>query len=494
MIAGLLGALLAGCCYIALDPSHPIDYALQLTARCNATLTLTDKPKRLEGRGWPTPILAADDWTSRTPATPREGPTAYVIFTSGSTGQPKGVVVGRASLSNYLDWCDQALPRNGGGTPLLASPAVDLSVTSIFPPLRWGEPITLCDDVAGGRGLVDALLQGPGFSFVKLTPSHVKMLTEDERASLGCQADLIMLGGESCPPELVGQLRRDRPDVRVMNHYGPTEATVGCCVYEVPARVETDDPLPVGWPLPGVRTRIDRVDGACDGAGELLVGGACLAAGYLGDPANPAFQYDGEGARWYATGDIVQQRADGALVFIGRRDDQVKILGHRVELAAVTRALEQHPRVESAYAVVATGEHPVLLAAVTPGTCDETELHAHLSACLPRSHLPAVIVVCDTVQTTLSGKIDRGWLVGAASHGGSIEVQLRETWEALLGSVVDDRDDFFDGGGDSLAAVALIESIRQNAGVDIDVVELFEHPTFREFAEVVQAAARKAVV
>lgn len=494
MIAGALGALFAGCCYVALDPTHPIDYALELTERCDAKLTLTDEPQRLQSRAWPTPILTADDWSSGTRAAPRPGPTAYIIFTSGSTGQPKGVVVGRASLENYLDWCDIALPRNGGGAPLLASPAVDLSVTSIFPPLRWGEAITLCEDLAGGRGIADALLGGPRFSFVKLTPSHLKMLTRDERASLGRQAELIMLGGEACQPELVDQLRRDQPRLRVMNHYGPTEATVGCCVYEVPLGIVVDDPLPIGWPLPGVRTQVHRIDGASDGVGELVVGGACLAIGYLDDPANPAFRRDGDGARWYATGDMVRQRADGALVFLGRRDDQVKILGHRVELATVTRALEEHPSVESAYAAVAGGEHAVLLAAVTPATCSEVELDAHLRSRLPRSHIPATIIVCDAVRTTLSGKIDRGWLFACASRTGSIEAQLRETWEALLGSVVGDEDDFFDTGGDSLAAVALIESIRQNAAVDIDVIELFEYPTFREFADLVEAAARQARV
>src|SRR5262249_52045087 len=200
--------------------------------------------------------------------TASQGP-AYLVYTSGSTGAPKGVVVGHGALDNYLQWAVAELPFTGGGTPLFASIAFDHTVTCLFPPLLMGETVMLLPKWRDPRDLGRALLRGRYFSFVKITPSHFRWLDVDERAALGRSTDLVMFGGERLTANLVADVRRDKPDLAVMNHYGPTETTVGCCVYKIPAG-PVNDPIPIGQELPGGETRIRQEEP--DTAGEYASG------------------------------------------------------------------------------------------------------------------------------------------------------------------------------------------------------------------------------
>ncbi len=234
-IVAVLGVLAAGAGYVPLDPDYPAARLRAIVADSGMTLLLSDPAGDGLIAGTATVRFDPRDWPADAPpgAEPADG-IAYLIYTSGSTGAPKGVAIERPALRNYLRWCDAALPFSGGGAPLFASLAFDHVVTVIFPPLARGEAVDLLPPVRGGRALADGLLTGHRYSYVKITPSHLRLLDRAQRAELGRCAGLVMLGGERASGDLVADLRRDAPELAVMNHYGPTEATVGCCVHLVP--------------------------------------------------------------------------------------------------------------------------------------------------------------------------------------------------------------------------------------------------------------------
>jgi amino acid adenylation domain-containing protein len=517
LVVAVLGVMASGAAYVPLDPDYPAERIRYVLEDSGATVLLA-QPATVEALGLQAPgrtVLAPSEWPTRVKSRPRvrhaPDDPAYLIYTSGSTGQPKGVVIGHAALENYLAWCDEALPATGGGVPLFASIAFDHSVTCLFPPLRWGEPLTLLPPLRGGSTLASGLLTGQHYSFVKITPSHLRMLDKDQRAELGKSCDLLMMGGERVTADLVNQLRRDVPELAVMNHYGPTEATVGCCTWMVPMGPATD-PVPIGRPIPGMQVSVrnaERKPCAEGETGELYLAGVGLAAGYWNKPSltEAAFVELRDGrkpaTRWYRTGDLVRPRPDGALEYLGRIDRQVKILGHRVEPLEIERVLRTHPEIEDTAVIpVESPEGMQLLAAVVTRQPVPAEAIAdHLRTRLPSALVPAHIIAVDRIPATVHGKIDADRLLallrersGPASKAPALDEagvtdQLREHWRGLLKvKQVGPDDDFFELGGDSMASLAVLEWIRERLGVKLELPALFDHPTPRGLARVILAA------
>ena len=495
LIVALLGTLACGAAYLPLDPDDPptrLEHVLaDARPRCligdatGASLASQLGIAYLDPAAVPT-----------SPAAPMGVPEgtdpAYIIYTSGSTGAPKGVVVEHGSLRRYLQWALAELPWTGGGVPLFASASFDHAVTCYLAPLMAGEAVHLLPPLEGGRALASALLCGRHYSFVKITPSHARLLAADERAQLGLSTDLVMFGGERLGAGLVADVRRDAPRLRVLNHYGPTEATVGCCVYVVPEVVPSD--MPIGRPLPGVEVLVveDDVEVVPGEPGELLVGGDAPARGYLhrDRETRRAFvsRIDHPG-RWYRTGDVVRVNAAGDLEYLGRRDDQVKVLGRRIEPGEVERTLRTHPGVRDAIVVVAPGEHPELVAAVVSdgAPLDVPELRAHLRAALPPAMVPPRIGLLTQLPVSASGKVDRTAVLAAIPardvSGSSLAERVATKVAQLLGlGSVGLDDDFFELGGDSLAAVELVVWAEQHVGRSVETSALFGHPTPRELA------------
>src|SRR6185436_9223399 len=280
---------------------------------------------------------------------------AYVIYTSGSTGRPKGVMVPHRGLSSYLGWALETYPVAGGtGSLAHTSVSFDLTVTSLFVPLLSGQRVVLVPEAAGVEGLGEALREESGLSFVKLTPSHARVLGHQLAAGeLDGRASGLILGGEALSTADLEPWRTAAPSTVVYNEYGPTETVVGCCLYAVPAGALEPGPVPVGRPISGARIYLlDRslLPVPAGVAGELYVGGAGVARGYLARPGVTAERFvpdpfGGPGERLYRTGDLARYRGDGVLEFLGRLDHQVKVRGYRIEPGEIEAVLAGHPAV-----------------------------------------------------------------------------------------------------------------------------------------------------
>ncbi|GAA3089176.1 hypothetical protein GCM10020001_000140 [Nonomuraea salmonea] len=299
---------------------------------------------------------------------------AYVMYTSGSSGRPKGVAVTHGGLATYVGWAVRAYETDGGA-PVHSSLGFDLTVTSVWVPLVAGAPVRM--SVEGGAEGLAALLSEHSFGLVKVVPGHLALLSELVPAEvLADAARTWVVGGEALGGADVRRLLERAPNAVLVNEYGPTETVVGCCTFEVRAGDEVEDRVPVGRPSPGTRlfvldSRLEPVPAGV--AGELYVAGDQVARGYVGRPGLTAVRFVAcpFGGRMYRTGDVARWRADGVLEFLGRADEQVKILGYRIEPGEVESVLAAHPLVQQA-AVIARGDDAGevrLVAYVVGGRC-----------------------------------------------------------------------------------------------------------------------------
>jgi amino acid adenylation domain-containing protein len=356
----------------------------------------------------------------------RPGPAdlAYIIYTSGSTGDPKGVMVHHGGLANYLRWtADAYAARGSGGSPFFTSIGFDLGVPSLFAPLLVGQAVDLLPDPLDPADLSALLAAGAPYSFVKMTPGHLNLLSLDltpgQAAGL---AGLAIAAGDAFPAELAARwLKLAGPGgTAVATEYGPTEITVGNSGQPVAdPELHPAGLIPLGAPIPNTTAYLldERLEPVPVGVpGEVCVGGAGVAHGYLGAPALTAERfvpdpYGPPGARLYRTGDRARWRESGEQEFLGRTDHQVKIRGYRVEVGEVRQALRRQAGV--ADAVVLAYERPPgpprLAAFVVPATGadpDTRRLRAALAGELPEYMIPSDVVAVDEIPLTANGKAD----------------------------------------------------------------------------------------
>jgi amino acid adenylation domain-containing protein len=528
-LAALLGIWKAGGGYVPLDPALPADRLAFLMADTGMTAVLTDADGRERLPAGPATVVALDAEQAAISALddgPLDGPgadpdnVAYVIYTSGSTGQPKGVVVEHRQAVSFVR-AEIGYWDSGPAEVMLgfASLSFDGSVQEMFQPLLSGGRLLLVPaEVRHSPPRLAQLMRTSGVTFACLTPSVASLLAGEQFPSLR----VLMCGGEELPAELAA--RWLRPGLRLANDYGPTEATVSAVMMELGE--DTPMPPPIGWPLPGGQAYVldERLNPVPTGAtGELHLGGARVARGYLNRPELTRERFipdpfrPGPGARLYKTGDLVRRRPDGAIVFAGRIDNQVKIRGLRIELGEIEAALADHPAVDQAFVTVVPGPAgEKQLAAYTrpgpPAGPGPAELRAHLARTLPGYMIPAHLIGVAEFPLSTSGKIDRAALPepgatpagpvldglgpedpGLAAPASYTESVLAGLYAAVLGRPqVGVTENFFDVGGSSLAVMRLIDAISKETGVTLGVTSIFLHPTPRELAVAVDAAASGA--
>ncbi len=383
--------------------------------------------------------------------------------------------------------------------------AFDLTITSLFPTLLAGGIVFLLPEDATIETLAATLKDGD-FSLVKLTPAHLAALSDEMHSRPpGIMTRAFVIGGEALSGEMLKWWRVEHPHIRLINEYGPTEATVGCCVFEVPPEFELQGPVPIGRPIHNVRLYVLDANlrpAATGVTGELYIAGDSLARGYHNRPELTAQSFlpdpfvSESGARMYRSGDLVRRLPDGNLEFLGRPDTQIKLRGFRIELSEVEVHLRQHPRVREVV-VLAWGDPPNqrLVAYVTvkgPHSPVEDDLRGFLKQRLPEYMLPARYVVMDAFPLTTNGKIDRKALsVDGGVRNDNTSIALRDDLEARLSAIwervldipsVGPHENFFDLGGHSLLATKLLMEVESELGRKVSLSALFQAATVGRMA------------
>ncbi|WP_020384979.1 non-ribosomal peptide synthetase [Kribbella catacumbae] len=503
LVVAVLAVLKAGAAYVPIDPEYPAERNAYILEDSDPELILVSG-SATQGLPATTAPAVAVDYPARFASYPDTelgitagpGNPAYLIYTSGSTGQPKGVVVEHRQLSGYLAWCAGEYDGLAGSSLLHSSVSFDLTVNALWGPLVLGGHVVI--------GALDGSQAAPEVAptFVKVTPSHLPFLVElpDEFSPTG----VLMTGGEALTGESVDAWRARHPGVTVINEYGPTETTVGCTAL----RIEPDDALPsgglpIGKPMPN--SSIFVLDAflrptPVGVVGELYVAGDCVTRGYLNRPDLTAAKYVAcpwlPGERMYRTGDLAAWDVDGTLTCPSRVDNQVKIHGYRIELGEIESTLLRHPAVSQAIVVArdtANGDKRLVAYVVTAGELDQAGLRAQLQEWLPEYMVPSAIVGLDAIPLTENGKTDLralpepGIAVVAADRTvtarTTTEEQLAAVWAKVLGRTeIDVHTSFFELGGDSLSAVAVVGALRET-GVDVAVWDVFEYRTVAALAE-----------
>ncbi|WP_406148854.1 non-ribosomal peptide synthetase [Streptomyces sp. NBC_01012] len=521
LIVALLAVLRSGAAYVPLDPQHPaarLEFVLRDTA---APVVVTQESLRglLSAGDAPRPrtLVAVDTDRAAIAASAVVEPAAaagpehlaYVLHTSGSTGTPKGVAVTRGGLHNLLCGMRDTFPGPAGERVLFTTSATfDIAAVEVFLPLITGGRIIGADQdqIHNPPALVE-LVDRHAVTLVQATPSALRPLLD----ALGDRprALEILAAGEALPAGLAARMLR--VCTRLLNGYGPTETTVYASVAEI---TDTTGAIPIGRPTAG--TELYVVDDAdrpvpVGVPGELLVGGAGVARGYLGRDDLTAERFTANpfaAGRLYRTGDLVRWLPGGELEFLGRLDDQVKVRGFRIELGEIEAALLAHADIGSCAVTVREdipGERTLVAYAVpvtgrpAPGV---GALRDWCGRTLPSYMVPGTYVCLDRLPLTTSGKTDRNALPAPDGGRGGLEAEfiaprtsaeraVARVWaQTLYADEVGAQDDFFDLGGDSLTATRVALRLQEDFGMEIPVRTLFTYPTVESLAGALTVARR----
>jgi amino acid adenylation domain-containing protein len=529
MLVAILGTLKAGGAYLPLDPEFPPERIELLLEDAGVKVTLTSRSlnNRLQAFKRQT-VLIAEEWEgisgeskgSQKGALKKKCEAenlAYVIYTSGSTGKPKGVMVRHRSLVNYsLDICRRLGLAEDGEDHILRFATVstitaDLGNTCIYPSLLSGG----CLHILSYEAVIDGFKFEEYFKYepidaLKITPSHLSALlrSQPNGANMLPQKYLI-LGGESLPYELVDSIMARGGSCEVINHYGPTETTIGSLMTKAPEMNVKDGramSAPIGQPIANTRSYVlDRDFNLLPvfARGELQISGEGVARGYLGRPdltaerfiPNPFSSNGGE--RLYRTGDLVRYLSDGKTEFLGRVDDQVKIRGYRVELGEIQAVLNEHRGVRQCIVVAREderGEKRIVGYVAPQEEVTVAELKQYVREKLPEYMTPETILLLEEIPLTANGKPDRKRLPALSDTLQSkeesyirsrdiVEHQLLKIWEDLLDiRPISVKDKFFDLGGHSILAAIMMAQIKSVFGREVPLYILFQEGTIERLA------------
>jgi len=529
MIIALIAVLKAGGAYLPLDPSYPksrLTFMLE-DARVRVLLAQSSLRDQLPEAAVQR-VFVDKDWDAIS-SNPTADPVnkasgedlAYIIYTSGSTGKPKGVMIRRHSLENFVESVSREYAITSADRILqFASINFDASAEEIYPCLTRGATLVLrSDEMIGSISLFLEKCRDWQLTVLDLPTSYWHELTlelEHELLIIPESVRLVIIGGERAQPELLRAWHRHvKPTVRLLNTYGPTEATVVATICDATRPPEGNIPMrevPVGRPIANTQVYIlDRNLQAVPAgvSGELHIAGEGLAAGYLNRTdltaekfiANP-FAGDDQ-ARLYKTGDLARYLPDGNIEFLGRIDRQCKIRGFRIEIGEIESELKKHTAVKHVHVTTShDGRSQARLIAyvvtIDGASCSVGEIHEHLKVNLPDYMVPSAVVILDALPFLPSGKVDAGALpepdltrslqnthVAPRNH---VEEILCGIWAHVLKvSQVGIYDNFFEMGGHSLLLLRVISKLEETLKVKLPFRQFFVTPTIAEIGTVVEA-------
>ena len=526
MIVGILGILKAGCAYVPVDPQYPADrisYMLEDTGVSANTGSSAAREKIGQSNA---KIIELDgdrgqfekEQNSNLSAVIRPDQLAYVIYTSGSTGRPKGVMIEYRTLINYLynnktNYINNE--KSTSGSFIHLSYTFDASLTGLFMPLLSGKYL-----VIGSKQSLDVftdpnLEKHAPYDFIKITPAHIGLLPTDFKTRDGkWLTDKLVIGGEALRLNQIESLIKERISVEIINEYGPTEATVGCSTYNfwtLENHGLIGNEVPIGKPISNTRIYIlsnDKEFSPIGVTGEIFIGGAGLARGYLNraELTGEKFVEDPfsneTNARLYKTGDLGRWLPDGNIEYLGRIDDQVKIRGYRIELGEIESVLNTSELVDQAVVLAKEDKQGTkrLVGYVVSSGVFANKLASYKAYLKLENFLiiwcTVLWVELDMIPLTPNGKIDRKALPDPdladmaavyVAPRNEMETKLAEIWQELLGlERVGIFDNFFELGGHSLLAMRVVTAIRMEFSVTIPIHMLFQFTSISDLSKYLQ--------
>lgn len=523
MLVGILAVLKSGGAYVPVDTGYPqkrVDYILENT-QAELILSLSGAVNALDGRQPLGKVLCIDladelytkEDKSNPPSYSKPADLAYVIYTSGTTGNPKGVLIEHQSLVNYVAWGSKVYVRaEKVSFPLYTSISFDLTVTSIFIPLVSGSSIVVYPDNDSSLPIEEVIKENR-VQVLKATPSHLKILKESHlfrQEGYASRIKRFIVGGESFTTSLAGEISDlFGGDVEIYNEYGPTEATVGCMIYKYDREKDKSETVPIGIPIDNSQIYLlnDSLSPVPIGAvGHMYISGDCLARGYLFRPDLTEEKFLDSpfcaGQKMYKTGDLARKLPAGDIEFIGRKDQQVKVNGYRIELEEIEYCIQKYDGIRNTVVLMVDGNGIAKLCAyyVLNEGSDDGGLREHMQRQLPRYMIPSLLCRVDRIPLTPNGKVDRDALLRMEGIINRDEIRPAENEvQELLAKVFQDvlmvsgigiDDNFFELGGDSIKAVQITSRL-YDRGLSLNVKDILTHQTISRISPLVERSQRE---
>ncbi|PCK23179.1 non-ribosomal peptide synthetase, partial [Bacillus pumilus] len=516
VIVSMLGVMKAGGAFVPIDPVFPAERIRYTLEDAGVQVIVTDETYLdVYKDQQPIQVVQVENAVhqnhSFTQPNVAVDQLAYVIYTSGTTGKPKGVQLTHRNLSHYVNWLTKEVTlQECDRTALLSSYAYDLGYTSIFPVLKAGGALYLPrEDVYTDPVRLMRFIDEQELTYIKMTPSLFHLMADSQNHEFNALR-LVVLGGEPIVPEDVETFIEQHPCVAVMNHYGPTETTIGTVTKLItPHEMKALKERPViGQPIAHTRALVCNREQCLvpyGAPGELYISGEGVSKGYLNQPEltaerfleNPFFPQE----RMYRTGDLVRQHANGDIEFLGRVDDQVKIRGYRIEKQEIEHAARALSSIQEVYVkVIHLSRLPELALYYTaPEHIGTLPFREKLSETLPDYMIPTYFVKVDHIPLTQNGKVDSKSLplphevhmsrVAHVAPETALEQTLCDIWSDVLGvEQIGVHDHFFELGGHSLKGMVLISKMQAKLNKHVPLKVLFEKPTIRAMAAFLEEA------
>ena len=519
MIVGMLGIMKAGGAYVPVDTGFPASRISYMLEDTRAKIVVSSKAGRrklgdIEGIEQietitidQEEVISKEDKENLETKVAANG-LAYVIYTSGSTGQPKGAMITHQNLVDYVYGLKEATQVDECKSfALVSTIATDLGNTVLYSSLLTGGALHVFtkEAVSDIYGL-HKYFKEHTIDCLKIVPSHWKALSKEEELLL--PKKLLVFGGEALHKEVAEQIQATGTNCKIVNHYGPTETTIGKLLHVVEAGRKYGNTIPIGKPFSNTRVYVlsKEMEVCPTGVpGQLYIAGDGISRGYVHNESltNQKFIKDPfsqeENKKMYVTGDLVKYLEDGNIEFIGRADDQVKIRGYRVELGEIESILQQSEQVKHAVVLAredSQGNKRLVGYIVPQEDFDKEEIEHYLENKLPEYMIPQMWVALESLPLTANGKVDRKSLPEPEAQKkqtdyegprNNTEEQLVKLWQEILEvEKIGIHDDFFELGGHSLLAVRMIYYIERNISISIPINVIFEFTTISELSKYIE--------